>query len=291
MLGGTYSHDYRKLGERWLFSRLECDLTLQALSLPEIVLSAADGGGRLRDRVAVVTGAARGIGRAIAEALAREGAYVALLDRRSAPEGAEATEAIRAFGGSADFYEVDVSEPDSVEQAFAAMRQKLDAIDILVNNAGVTQRKAFAELTIEDWDRVLGVNLRGQFLVTRLALPLMRSRPNGRIINIASQMGQKGGALLVPYSASKAGVIGFTKALARELAPQITVNAIAPGPVLTDLIRDRPQAWFDEVTQSVPLGRFGRPDEIAATAVFLASDDGALYTGQTLGPNSGDVMI
>jgi 3-oxoacyl-[acyl-carrier protein] reductase len=196
-----------------------------------------------------------------------------------------------AFGGRADFFEVDVSDPASVEQAFVALREKVDGIDILVNNAGITQRKAFAELTIEDWDRVVGVNLRGQFLVTRLALPLMSHRAHGRIINIASQMGQKGGASLVPYSASKAGVIGFTKALARELAPDITVNAIAPGPVMTDLISDRPRQWFDDVKQSVPLGRFGRPEEIAATAVFLASDDAALYTGQTLGPNSGDVMM
>jgi 3-oxoacyl-[acyl-carrier protein] reductase len=239
----------------------------------------------------VVTGAARGIGRAIAEAFAREGADVALLDRRSAPEGVEATEAIRSLGAKADFFAADVSDPGSVERAFAAMREKFDRIDILVNNAGITQRKAFSELTIEDWDRVLGVNLRGLFLVTWLALPLMSNGANGRIINIASQMGQRGGALLVPYSASKAGVIGFTKALARELAPNITVNAIAPGPVMTDLIRDRPREWFEEVAQSVPLGRFGRPEEVAATAVFLASDDGALYTGQTLGPNSGDVML
>ena len=239
----------------------------------------------------MVTGAARGIGRAIAEAFAREGAYVALLDFRSAPEGVAAIDAIRAFGGKADFFEVEVSDPASVDVAFARMRQKLEGIDILVNNAGVTQRKAFAELSIEDWDRVLGVNLRSQFLVTRMALPLMRNRANGRIINIASQMGQRGGALLVHYSASKAGVIGFTKALARELAPNITVNAIAPGPVMTELIRDRPEQWFEEVRQTLPLGRFGQADEIAATAVFLASQDGALYTGQTLGPNSGDVML
>ena len=239
----------------------------------------------------MVTGAAGGIGKAVAQAFAREGAHVALLDRRRAPEGLETTEAIKALGGRAEFFQVDVSDPASVEHAFEAMRQEFDGIDILVNNAGITQRKAFVELTIEDWDRVLGVNLRGQFLVTRLALPMMINRANGRIINIASQMGQRGGALLVHYSASKAGVIGFTKALARELAPNITVNAIAPGPVMTDLIRDRPQKWFDEVRQGLPLGRFGQPEEIAETAVFLASKDGALYTGQTLGPNGGDVML
>lgn len=138
---------------------------------------------------------------------------------------------------------------------------------------------------------MMGINLRGTFLVTRYVVPIMLAGGSGRVINIASQLGQIGGALLTHYSASKAGVIGLTKALARELSPSITVNAIAPGPILTDMIRDRDPAWFEDMRSQLPLGRVGEAEEVAPTAVFLASADAALYTGQTLGPNSGHVML
>jgi len=160
-----------------------------------------------------------------------------------------------------------------------------------VNCAGVTHRARFVDLTTADWDRIISVNLRGTFIVTRHVVPIMLEAKSGRIINIASQLGQIGGALLVPYSASKAGVIGFTKALARELAPNICVNAIAPGPILTDMIRGRDAGWLNEMQSQLPLGRVGTPEEVAPTAVFLASSEAALYTGQTLGPNSGHVML
>jgi 3-oxoacyl-[acyl-carrier protein] reductase len=171
-----------------------------------------------------------------------------------------------------------------------ALRQ-LGRIDILVNNAGVTQRKPFLELTLRDWDDLMAVNLRGVFVVTRHVVPVMMRGGGGTIINIASQMAQRGAPQLVHYSASKAGVIGFTKALARELAPTISVNAIAPGPVMTDMISERSPQWFERMIAELPLHRIGTPEEIAPTAVFLASSDAALYTGQTLGPNGGHVML
>ncbi len=171
------------------------------------------------------------------------------------------------------------------------MLTEFGRIDILVNNAGITQLKPFLEMTPAEWDMIMNVNLRGTFLVTRHVVPVMLTAGSGCIINIASQTGQLGRAKLVHYCASKAGVIGFTKALARELAPTIRVNAIAPGPILTDKIRGRPPDWYEQIKSEMPLGKIGTTEEVAPSAVFLASDDGLLYTGQTLGPNMGHVML
>jgi 3-oxoacyl-[acyl-carrier protein] reductase len=188
-------------------------------------------------------------------------------------------------------FAVDVADDDAVAAMVAEALRQLGRIDILVNNAGVTQRKPFLELTLRDWDDLMAVNLRGVFVVTRHVVPVMMRGGGGTIINIASQMAQRGAPQLVHYSASKAGVIGFTKALARELAPTISVNAIAPGPVMTDMISERSPQWFERMIAELPLHRIGTPEEIAPTAVFLASSDAALYTGQTLGPNGGHVML
>lgn len=246
---------------------------------------------RLVGKVGLVTGAARGIGRAISEAFAREGAQLAIVDRVGDSEAESLAATQCAAGARAKSFEVDVADDESARRMVAAVVAEFGRIDILVNNAGITQRKPFTEMTPADWDGIMAVNLRGVFLVTRHVVPVMLSAAHGRIINVASQQGQRGAALLTHYCASKAGVIGFTKALARELAPHITVNAIAPGPILTDMIKGRDSAWFEQIQGELPLGRVGRPDEVAPSAVFLASDDGALYTGQTLGPNSGHVML
>jgi 3-oxoacyl-[acyl-carrier protein] reductase len=241
--------------------------------------------------VALVTGGERGIGRAICEAFAREGAAVAIADlpRRESDPGL-AKQLLDAGQVAADFT-VDVSIDDSVTEMVARVEARFGRVDVLVNNAGISRRIAFVEMTPADWDAVMAVNLRGVFLVTRRTVPLMQAAGHGRIINIASQLGQRGGSLLAHYSAAKAGVIGLTKALARELAPAITVNAIAPGPILTDMTRGREPEWYRELEQELPLGRLGTPDEVAPSAVFLASESGALYTGQTLGPNGGHVML
>lgn len=246
---------------------------------------------RLEGKVCLVTGAAGGIGRAIAEAFAAEGGIVAAADVDSsggltdaAGDGSGSRHSIHRFW-------VDVSDEASVRDLVSAVEREFGRIDVLVNCAGVTQRVRFVELSAAEWDRMMGINLRGTFLVTRYVVPIMLAGGSGRVINIASQLGQIGGALLTHYSASKAGVIGLTKALARELSPSITVNAIAPGPILTDMIRDRDPAWFEDMRSQLPLGRVGEAEEVAPTAVFLASADAALYTGQTLGPNSGHVML
>jgi 3-oxoacyl-[acyl-carrier protein] reductase len=246
---------------------------------------------RLSGKVALVTGGERGIGRAICEAFAREGAAVAIADlpRRESDPGL-AKQLLDAGRQAADFT-VDVSIDDSVTEMVARVEARFGRVDVLVNNAGISRRIAFVEMTPADWDAVMAVNLRGVFLVTRRTVPLMQAAGHGRIINIASQLGQRGGSLLAHYSAAKAGVIGLTKALARELAPAITVNAIAPGPILTDMTRGREPEWYRELEQELPLGRLGTPDEVAPSAVFLASEEGALYTGQTLGPNGGHVML
>lgn len=246
---------------------------------------------RLGGKIGLVTGGARGIGRAIVEAFAREGATVAIVDRPGVEEAGGLARDLRESGARAAAFEADVADDASVAGMVEAVVAEFGRIDVLVNNAGITQRKRFVEITPADWDALMAVNLRGAFLVTRHVVPVMLRTGSGRIINVASQQGQRGAAFLVPYCASKAGVIGFTKALARELAPDITVNAIAPGPVLTDMIRGRDSAWFEAIQKELPLGRVGRPEEIAPSAVFLASDDGALYTGQTLGPNGGHVML
>ncbi len=165
-------------------------------------------------------------------------------------------------------------------------------VDILVNNAGIFTQSLLADLPVDDWDRVVGVNLRGTFLCTRMLIGQMLERGSGRVINIASQLGQIGGTEVAHYCASKAGVIGLTKALAREVAASgVLVNAIAPGPIETPLLDGETEEWRSAKLAELPMGRFGTVAEVTPTAVLLASDDGAYYAGQTLGPNGGDVML
>jgi 3-oxoacyl-[acyl-carrier protein] reductase len=247
---------------------------------------------KLRDRVAIVTGGARGIGGAIAVAFAAEGADVAIADRLGEDVAAPVLESIDTAGRRGLHVLTDVSDQASVASMVDRVYSELGEVDVLVNNAGVFGQFFFHDLTVEEWDRVIGVNLRGCFLCTRMVLPRMLDRGRGKVINVASQLGQIGGVEMVHYSASKAGVIGFTKALAREVSTKgIHVNAIAPGPILTDMMAEETEEWAARKLAELPIGRFGEVDEVAPTAVFLASDESSYYVGQTLCPNGGDVML
>ena len=246
---------------------------------------------RLSGDRAIVTGAGAGIGRAIALRLAAEGANVVVNDL--SPDAAQDTaDSINKSGGKAVFVEGDISEEQGVEAAFSLCEKQWGNCNLLVNNAGIVQQVKFKDMSVQDWDRMLAVHLRGCYLGCSRALDAMLAAKSGVIINIASQLGQIGGVDLVHYSAAKAGIIGLTKALAREVsASGIRVNAVAPGPVNTDLVMSLSKDWRDAKARELPMGRFGEPEEVASTVAFLASSDASNYVGQTLGPNSGDVML
>jgi 3-oxoacyl-[acyl-carrier protein] reductase len=259
---------------------------------PDIEASARIERPALAGRTALITGAASGIGAAIAAAFAAAGANLCLADR-SGPEALDAViERCSVQGVEVVGVRADVSVEDDVARMFATAEAELDPIDVLVNNAGILSECRVLDMSAAMFDEMIAVDLRSVFLCSRAALPSMIEHGFGRIINIASQLGQKGGQGLAHYSAAKAGVIGFTRALAREVgANGITVNSIAPGPIETPLGGDLSEEWTQTLRAGLPLGRFGQPAEVAPTAVLLASDPGGnLYTGQTLGPNSGDVM-
>jgi 3-oxoacyl-[acyl-carrier protein] reductase len=247
--------------------------------------------GRLAGKKALVTGGARGIGGAIATAFAREGADVAVLDLKL--EAAEARiSALADFGARTFAVAADVSDEAQVEAAVKKVEAALGQIDILVNNAGIDTTSVVAEMSTGMWDQMMAVNLRSVFLCTRAVLKPMISRKFGRIINIASQLGHKGAPEMAHYAAAKAGVIGFTRSLAYEVARDgITVNAICPGPIETELFRALPEEWKKRKLGELPIGRAGHVDEIAPTAVLLASEEGAYYIGATMNPNGGDVML
>ena len=229
--------------------------------------------------VAIVTGAGSGIGRAISARLAADGYKVVVNDMRFDAAQAVASE----IGGLACAGDV------SVEADVAAMvAQGISAfgpVTHLINNAGHVHQGRFTDLTVQDFDRMIAVHLRGTFLCIHAVLPQMLARGAGVIVNIASQLGQIGGTELVHYSAAKAGIIGLTKALARE------VNAVAPVPINTPLVQNLSADWRHAKAAGLPLGRFGEPGEVAATVAFLCSSAASLFVGQTLGPNSGDVML
>jgi NAD(P)-dependent dehydrogenase (short-subunit alcohol dehydrogenase family) len=247
---------------------------------------------KLKGRIALVTGAASGIGKAIAIAFAREGADVIVADKVAEIHAAEVLAGIRGHGGEALFVHTDVSNEESVRSMADAALARFGRVDILVNNAGIFTESLIENMPIDDWDRVVNTNLRGTFLCTRALIGQMLDRGDGRIINIASQLGQIGGKSVGHYAASKAGIIGLTKSLAREVAPRgVLVNAIAPGPIETPMLDGETEAWRSAKLAELPIGRFGTVDEVTPTAVLLASADGSFYVGQTLGPNGGDVML
>lgn len=245
----------------------------------------------LADHIAVVTGAGNGIGAAIARRLADAGAKIVVNDLQMAAAERIAA-AITADGGAATAVAGDVSDPDDVSRIFRHCAEVFGDCSLLVNNAGIVQQSLFEELSVEDWDRMIAVHLRGTFLCARTAVVPMLQRGEGVIVNIASQLGQIGGVELVHYSAAKAGIIGLTKALAREVSKRgVRVNAVAPGPINTELVRNLSEDWRKAKAGELPLGYFGEPEDVADTVAFLASPAARIYVGQTLGPNSGDVML
>jgi 3-oxoacyl-[acyl-carrier protein] reductase len=245
----------------------------------------------LEEKVAVVTGAAQGIGRAIAEALARRGAHVVVADLQVEKAEATAKEIVAATSQQAIAVQVDVADSTSAKSMIDRIVGEFGRVDILVNNAGITRDDLIMRMKEEDWDLVLAVNLKGAFNCARAVVRPMMKKRYGRIINISSVSGLAGQAGQTNYSSSKAGLIGFTKALAKEVGSRnITVNAVAPGFVETDLTTGLPQELKDMAIELTPLGRFGQPEEIASVVAFLASDEAAFITGAVLPVDGGLAM-
>ncbi len=247
------------------------------------------GSQRLSDRVAIVTGASRGIGRAVALALASEGANVVVNYASSSNAAEEVVAAITEAGGNAITAQADVSKVEQVDALLNTTLEKFGRVDVLVNNAGITRDTLLLRMKPEDWQAVIDLNLTGVFLCTKAVSKGMLKQRSGRIINIASVAGQMGNPGQANYSAAKAGVIGFTKTVAKELASRgITVNAVAPGFIATDMTNDLKS---EEILKYIPLGRYGEPEEVAGMVRFLAADSAAAYiTGQVFNVDGGMVM-
>jgi 3-oxoacyl-[acyl-carrier protein] reductase len=246
----------------------------------------------LEGKAALVTGGSRGIGRAIALRLAEQGADVAISYLGNEGAAGDAVSAIEGFGRRALAVRADVRDPEAAEALVKSVIGALGRVDILVNNAGITRDDLMMRMSIDDWRDVLETNLFGAFYATKaVTRPMLKAR-SGRIINITSVSGQAGQTGQANYSSAKAGLIGLTKASARELASRgITVNAVAPGFVLTELTQDLPESLQAQITERTPLGRFGTPEEIAHAVAFLASDEAAYITGQVLAVDGGLVMM
>jgi 3-oxoacyl-[acyl-carrier protein] reductase len=246
---------------------------------------------RLAGRTAVVTGGSRGIGAAISKAFVAEGAAVAIVHLDDEDNARRTLESLRSVDARCVSMSCDVTNQQQVNICLAGTRRELGGPDILVNCAGIGVGARFEDTTLDHWNQVLGVNLTGAYLMTRYCYPLMKERGWGRIINIASQMAFCGCVGAAAYCASKAGLIGMTRSLALEAAPfGVLVNCIAPGATVTDMLNQASEEEKAALLRRIPLGRFARAEEIAPTAVLLASEDGAFYVGQTLSPNGGDVL-
>ncbi|MEY2544540.1 MAG: 3-oxoacyl-[acyl-carrier protein] reductase [Verrucomicrobiota bacterium] len=246
---------------------------------------------RFENQAAIVTGAGRGIGHAIAVRLASEGARVACVSRSEENAKRTADELNKARADSAKAYAVDVADHAAVQKVGAKILEDFGKIDILVNNAGVTRDGLAMRMSIEDWDTVINTNLRGAFNFTQAIIRAMIKQRSGRIINITSVIGLIGNAGQTNYAASKAGLIGFTKSLARELASRnITVNAIAPGFITTDMTAGLSEEIKKTIQSQIPLGKTGAPEDVASTAAFLASTEASYITGQVLCVDGGMVM-
>jgi 3-oxoacyl-[acyl-carrier protein] reductase len=244
-----------------------------------------------RGRVALVTGGGRGIGRALAVRLAEEGANLAISYRSNDAAAEETAEKVRGAGVEIELFKGDVSSPEDVEALFNGVSDTFGRVDILVNNAGITRDNLMMRMKEEEFDDVLRTNLKGTYLCTRAALrPMVRARW-GRIVNVSSVVGLVGNAGQANYAASKAGIIGFTKSVAREVAQRgITVNAVAPGYVETELTGSLPEKVKEQIREQVPAGRFGEPEEVAEVIAFLVGEEAGYVTGQTIAVDGGMTM-
>lgn len=244
----------------------------------------------LAGKQALVTGAASGIGKATAGELAAQGANVALLDIN---DMSETLALVEGHGVRGLAQRADVSDEAQVKAAVAAVLADLNGIDIAVNNAGIIIERSLLDMTVGEFDRTLSVNMRGVFLVARESVAAMRERATaGRVINVASELGYLGRADYSAYCASKSGILGLTRSWARELAPDILVNAVAPGPVDTPLLGiENMSEYWRQKEADIPLGRIGKPEEVASVIAFLAGPGATFITGQTFGPNGGAVMV
>ena len=245
----------------------------------------------LDGKIALVTGGSRGIGRAVAIELAKEGAAVAINYAGNKAAAEEVQSIITQMGGKAMIIQADVSDEKSATQMVEEVIAQLGGIDILVNNAGITRDGLFIRMKEEDWNAVINTNLTGIFNCTKVAAKYMMKKRSGRIINMSSVSGIMGNAGQTNYAAAKAGVIGFTKSLAREMASRgITVNAVAPGFIATDMTAAMPEKAQEHVLTSIPLGKMGKPEDIANAVLFLASDKASYITGQVIHVDGGMVM-
>ncbi len=248
--------------------------------------------GRLAGKTALVTGGSRGLGRGMAEGFAAEGAKVVVNYIKDEKAANEVVEKIKSAGSDALAVRANIAETDDVKRMVDAAVRKFGTIDILVNNAGMLNSVKLAEMSVETWDEMIAVHLRGMFLCTRFVIPHMLKQKSGKIINMSGTFGVTGGAEFTHMSAAKAGMIGFTRALAREVGHDgINVNCIAPAIIRTDLYNFMPEDIRDSIVGAYPLGRVGEVEDVVATALFLATKDGSYFTGQTLCPAGGDVMV
>ncbi len=247
-----------------------------------------DNPGELTGKVALVTGASRGIGAAIASRLARAGAKVAVNYHFSRDAAASVVDDITSEGGEALLLEGDVSQDGFAESAVKQVIDKWQRIDILVNNAGINRDRLLLRMSPDEWDQVLEVNLRGAFLCTKYVLPHLIRQHSGRVVNISSVVGISGNPGQANYAAAKAGLIGFTKAVAREVASRkVTINALAPGFITTGMAEELPEDTRKQIMGRIPMGQFGTPEDVAEAALFLCTDGAAYITGQVLAIDGG----
>lgn len=241
--------------------------------------------------IAVVTGASGGIGAEIAKRLAQDGFSVALIYNRNAEKAQKTADEITLSGGSAKTYKCDVRDSSETTSAIEAIERDFGEISVLVNNAGISEQKLLTDITDSDWENMISTNLSGAFYLCRAVLPYFVHRKSGRIINISSMWGETGGSCEVHYSAAKAGLIGLTKALAKEVAPSgITVNAVSPGVINTEMVTKLGKDTVDMLREEIPVMRLGTPEDVANAVSFLADDRASYITGQVLSVNGGIVI-